>query len=245
MIALTLLNYLPFGIFIVAYFASNVEGYCKYGGNINIINSLIKITKIEPLFIKSNAKYYDDNDLVESRWTEKFEDGEVAWDLPENNIEISRVSHATATIQFYNKNIYDNSIYDNSIYDNSIYEKYFKNRLYLRLQTGYIKEAYSALIKNAYKDIIKFETFAYDIQDLVFNNVRGASVESDLALLLLATGLGLLYNKNKAESIETMKLLRQSTRIERLETYRQIRRLSGAFFIIAMAIFGRNIKNAE
>jgi hypothetical protein len=237
---IALLNYLPLGIFIVAYFAYNVEGYCKYGGNINIRNSLIKITKIEPLFIKSNAKYYDDNDSTESYLREKFDDGEVSWDLPENNIEISGANHATATIQFYNKNIYDNSIYDNSIY-----EKYFKNRLYLRLQTGYIKEAYSALIKNAYKDIIKFETFAYDIQDLVFNNVRGASVESDLALLLLATGLGLLYNKNKAESIETMKLLRQSTRIERLETYRQIRRLSGAFFIIAMAIFGRNIKNAE
>ena len=226
---ITLVNYLPFGIFMVAYFASNVEGYCKCG-NINIRNSLIKITKIEPLFIKSNANYdHSDNNVTESRCIEKWDDGEVAWDLPENNIEISKGGSGSVLY----------------IYDNSIYDKYFKNRLYFRLQTGYIKETYSVLIKNAYKDIIKFETFAYDIQDLVFNNIRGATVDSDLALLLVASGLGLLYNKNKAESIEKIKLLRQSNRIERLETYRQIRKISRTFFVVAATIFGRNIKNAE
>jgi hypothetical protein len=142
-----------------------------------------------------------------------------------------------SNIEIYNKN--------NNAYDNSIYEKYFKNRTHLRFRTSYIKQIYSSFIKYAYRDTVKFETFAYDIQDLAVNNIKGASIESDLVLLLLASALGLLYNNNKAESIETLKLSQQSTRSERLETYREIRRNTGIFFVVAMTIFGRNIKNAE
>jgi hypothetical protein len=214
---ISILNYLPFGILMLAHFAHNAEGYCKYATSINTRNSLIKITKIEPHFIKSNVEEY--------YYIENWDEGEVSWDLPMSNIEI------------YNKN--------NNAYDNSIYEKYFKNRTHLRFRTSYIKQIYSSFIKYAYRDTVKFETFAYDIQDLAVNNIKGASIESDLVLLLLASALGLLYNNNKAESIETLKLSQQSTRSERLETYREIRRNTGIFFVVAMTIFGRNIKNAE
>lgn len=224
---MSILNYLPFGILMLTYFAHNVEGYCKFIGSINTKKSLIKITKIDPLF----TKHLSEKDYYYETWDE----GEVSWDFPESSLEISNIN--TASLQFYNKN--------KNAYDNSIYEKYFKNRLYLRIRTSYIKEAYSTFIKYAYRDTVKFETFAYDIQDLALNNIRGASVESDLALLLLASGLGLLYNNNKAENIEMMKLSQQSTRSERLETYKGIRRNTGVFFLVAMTIFGRNIKNAE
>jgi hypothetical protein len=221
-----ILKYLPFGILMLTYFARNAEGYCKFIGSINTKKSLIKITKIEPLFIKPHAE--------EDYYIETWDEGEVSWDFPESSIEI--YNRGGATFQLHNKNSYDNSIY----------EKYFKNRLYLRLRTSYVKEAYSSLIKYAYKDLIKFETFAYDIQDLAFNNIKGTSIESDLILLLLATGLSAIYNNNKAESIETLKLLRQSTRKnEKLEAYREIRRNTGIFFVVIMTIFGRNIKNAE
>jgi hypothetical protein len=216
------IKYLPFGILMISYFVRNAEGYCKF---ICRKNSLIKVTKIEPLFVKS----YTEEDYYIETWNE----GEVSWDFPESTIKIS--NSGKASYQFYDKNFYDNSIY----------EKYFKNRLYLRVRKSYIKEAYSAFIKNAYKDIIKFETFAYDIQDLAFNNIKGTSIESDLVLLLLASGLSVIYNNNKAERIETLKLLRQSSRTERLETYREIRRNSGILFLVIMTIFGRNIKNAE
>lgn len=215
-------NYLPFGILILVYFAVNTEGYCKF---IGCKKSFIKITKIEPLFIRPRAE--------EDYYIETWDEGEVSWDFPESSMEI--YNSDSKTIQFYNK----------QSYDNSIYEKYFKNRLYLRIRTSYIKEVYSSLIKYAYKDVIKFETFAYDIQDLAFNNIRGTNIESDLILLLLASSLSALYNNNKAESIETLKFLRQSTRTERLETYRQIRRNTGIFCVVIMTIFGRNIKNAE
>jgi hypothetical protein len=188
-------------------------------------NSLIKVTKIEPLFVKPNIK--------KDYYIETWDEGEVSWDFPESSIEIS--NSGETYFQLYNKNFYDNTIY----------EKYFKNRLYLRVRKSYINEAYSALIKNAYKDIIKFETFAYDIQDLAFNNIKGTSIESDLILLLLASGLSLIYNNNKAERIETLKFLQQSSRTERLETYKEIRRNTGIFFVVIMTIFGRNIKNAE
>jgi len=222
---MSFIDYLPIGMLILVYFASNAEGYCKCIDSINTKKSFIKVTKIDPLVIKSNTEkdYY-----VES-WSE----GEVSWDFPESSMEI--YNSGSTAFQFYNKNAYDNSIYD----------KYFKNRLYLRIRTSYIKEVYSNLIKYAYKDIIKFETFAYDIQDLAFNNIRGASIESDLVLLLLASGLSALYNNNKAERIDRLKLLRQSSRSERLETYRQIKRNTGILFVVIMTIFGRNIKNAE
>jgi hypothetical protein len=224
---ISVLKYLPFGILMLTYFPRNAEAYCKCIGSINNKKSLIKITKIDPLFTKprSEKDYY----------IETWDEGEVSWDFPESSIEIS--NSGEACFQVYKKN--------KNAYDNTIYEKYFKNRLYLRIRTSYIKEAYSSFIKYAYRDTVKFETFAYDIQDLAVNNIKGASIESDLVLLLLASALGLLYNNNKAESIETLKLSQQSTRSERLETYREIRRNTGIFFVVIMTIFGRNIKNAE
>jgi hypothetical protein len=219
---MTLLNYLPFGILMLTYFARNAEGYCKFTTSINTKNSLLKITKIEPHFIKSN---------VEDCYIETWNEGEVSWDLPESSIEIYNSGKA---LQLCDKNAYDNSIF----------EKYFKNRLYLRVRPSYIKQVYSSFIKYAYKDIIKFETIAGDIQDLAFNS-RGTSVESDLILLLLASGLGVLYNNNKAESIETLTLLRQSAIPERLKSYKEIKRYTGIVFVAIMTIFWRNVKNAE
>ena len=213
---ISVLNYLPFGILMLAHFAHNAEGYCKFISSINTRNSLIKITKIEPHFIKSTVEEY--------YYIENWDEGEVSWDLPMSNIEI------------YNKN--------KNAYDNSIYEKYFKNRIHLRFRTSYIKQIYSSFIKYAYKDIIKFETIAGDIQDLAFDN-RGASIESDLILLLLASGLSAVYNTTKAENIETLKLLRKSAIPERLETYKQIKKYTGIVFVIIMTIFWRNVKNAE
>jgi hypothetical protein len=210
-------------------FINTVECYCKCIKS----NSFIKITKIEPLFIKPAAKYSYD---AENYCLEKWDHGEVSWDFQENNMNNMN------SMGYYSYSNY-NSV---STYDNSIYEKYFKNRLYLRIRKSYIKEVSFTLIKYAYKDIVKLETFVSDIQDLAFNNIRGTNVESDLALLVVATGLGILYNKNKADSIETLKLLQQSNRKnERLETEKQIRRNTSIFFVILMTIFGRNIKNAE
>lgn len=213
-----------FSMFSLFSFINTVECYCKCIKS----NSFIKITKIEPLFIKAGAKYSYDDD--ENYCLEKWDHGEVSWNFQENNMDSIGYS-------------YSNSV---STYDNSIYEKYFKNRLYLRIRKSYIKEVSFTLIKYAYKDIVKLETFVSDIQDLAFNNIRGTNVESDLALLVVATGLGILYNKNKAYSIENMELLRQSTRKnERLETNKQIRRNTSILFVILITIFGRNIKNAE
>jgi hypothetical protein len=222
-----------FCLFSLFSFINTVECYCKCITR----NPFIKITKIEPLFIKPAAKYsYDDEENYYIENIEKWDHGEVSWDFPENNMNNMN------SMRYYS---YSNS---NSVstYDNSIYEKYFKNRLYLRIRKSYIKEVSYTFIKYAYKDIVKLETFVSDIQDFAFNNIRGTNVESDLALLVVATGLGVLYNKNKAESIETLKLLQQSNRKnERLETEKQIRRNTSIFFVILMTIFGRNIKNAE
>ena len=215
-------------ILFIFYFVVFVDGYCKC----LLKNPFIKITKIEPLFTKPYKNYYTED--ISTSYSPTWDDGEVAWDFPDFN-------------QIYNNNnkLPNYYTYD-SIYENSIYEKYFKDRFYLRIRTSYFKELYFALIKNAYKDIVKLENFAFDVQDLAFDNIKGVSVESDLALLLIASGLSILYNKNKEENIQKLRVLQQSSRKKNtLENYRQIKRASSIIFVVFMTIFGRNIKNAE
>jgi hypothetical protein len=194
-------------------------------------NPFIKVTKIEkPLPILKETPYYDYDDYYEY-----WDHGEVEWEFHDSR----KYSNNEPEIFKKVKKI---------DYVNSVYEKYFKNRLYIRIRKSYVREAYSSFIKNAYKDVVKIENFAYEFQDLALNdiNIKSNIVESDLAVLLIATCLGLIYNKNKIENIENLRLIqRLKNKKEKMEDYAKIRRSVTLFFVVIATIFGRNIRNAE
>ena len=222
------------------YFIQSTRGYC-----ISICkNPFIKITKIEE---PSPRPFYIYPQIVKDNYFQQWDDGEVEWDFPQTN---------SAS---FTKEILENELYyyykttkltqpEICEYTNTIYEKYFKNKVYIRVRKTYLKEVYSSLIKNAYKDMVKIETFAYEFQDLALHNmnINSNSVDSDLAILLITSGLGLIHNKNKLDNIENLKQVHKfANKEERMEDYRKIKRDVGLLFIILTTIFGRNVRNAE
>lgn len=222
------------------YFIQSTTGYC-----ISICkNPFIKITKIEE---PSPRAFYPYPQVVKDNYFQQWDHGEVEWDFPQTNSA------------GFTKEILENDLYyyykttkltqpENCEYTNTIYEKYFKNKVYIRVRKTYLKEVYSSLIKNAYKDMVKIETFAYEFQDLALHNmnINSNSVDSDLAMLLITTGLGLIHNKNKFDNIENLKQIHKfANKEERMEDYRKIKRNVGLLFIILTTIFGRNVRNAE
>jgi hypothetical protein len=125
-------------------------------------------------------------------------------------------------------------------------EKRCKNRIYCKINKNYVKEAYSSLIKISYKEFIKLENLAFEIQNLAIANVKGETIEADLSLLLLALGLSFMNDKNKMEKIAAMKSLQQSAeKVQILDKYRKINRRTNMFFIVFITILFRNIRNAE
>jgi len=172
---------------------------------------------------------------------DKWGQGEVKWDFPEIYcddeseeyfIETEREGVTETETETKNKK--------------TIYEKYFKNRIYCKINKNYIKEAYSSLIKLSYKEFIKLENLAFEIQNLAIANVKGETIEADLSLLLLALGLSFMNDKNKMEKIAAMKSLQQSAeKVQILDKYKKINRRTNMFFIIFITILFRNIRNAE
>jgi hypothetical protein len=172
---------------------------------------------------------------------DKWGQGEVKWDFPEIYcddeseeyfIETEREGVTETETETKNKK--------------TIYEKYFKNRIYCKINKNYIKEAYSSLIKLSYKEFIKLENLAFEIQNLAIANVKGETIEAELSLLLLALGLSFMNDKNKMEKIAAMKSLQQSAeKVQILDKYKKINRRTNMFFIIFITILFRNIRNAE
>jgi hypothetical protein len=176
-----------------------------------------------------------------------WDDGEVEWDFPQTN-SISLTKEVLENKLYYYCKTTRIAQPENYEYTNTIYEKYFKDKFYIRVRKTYLKEVYSSLIKNAYKDMVKIETFAYEFQDLAIHNINinSNSVDYDLAMLLITTGLGLIHNKNKLDNIENLKQVHKFVnKEEKLEAYRKVRRDVGLAFIILTTIFGRNVRNAE
>ena len=222
------------------YFIQSTRGYC-----ISICkNPFIKITKIEE---PSRRPFYIYPQIVKDNYFQQWDDGEVEWDFPQTN-SVSLTKEILENDLYYYYKTTKLTQPENCEYTNTIYEKYFKNKLYIRVRKTYLKEVYSSLIKNAYKDMVKIETFAYEFQDLALHNmnINSNSVDSDLAMLLITTGLGLIHNKNKLNNIENLKQVHKfANKEERMENYRKIKRDVGLLFIILTTIFGRNVRNAE
>ena len=166
---------------------------------------------------------------------DKWGQGEVKWDFPDIYCDDESEEYFIETereTETENKK--------------TIYEKYFKNRIYCKINKNYIKEAYSSLIKISYKEFIKLENLAFEIQNLAIANVKGETIEADLSLLLLALGLSFMNDKNKMEKIAAMKSLQQSAeKVQILDKYRKINRRTNMFFIVFITILFRNIRNAE
>lgn len=214
--------------------------FCFIGSTMSYCNTIcknpfIKVTKIDdPASIPRMLSNYNFDDIDDIDYCDCWDHGEVEWNFPDT----------TTLKHYYGRHIFGESEKEN--YKNSVYEKYFKNKLYIRFRKSYVKEAYSIFIKNAYKDVVKMETFAYEFQDLALNNIKGNSVDSDLVMLFIASGLGLIYNKNKVDNIENLKLIQKSiNKKEKMENYKTIKKTIGCIFVVLTTIFGRNIRNAE
>jgi hypothetical protein len=190
--------------------------------------SIQKIPKNQKTFIYND---YDDP------WSH----GEVAWEFSEREYYLFREEEIQPQklMPYY---------YEESRIENTIYEKYFKNKIYFRVKfkKTYFKTIYSALIKAAYRDIVKIETFATDIHDFALDNLKGENVESELFMVLLASALGIVYHKNKEENITDLKKIHKSIRKkEFLENYRKIKKATTIFFVVFTTILNKNVKNAE
>jgi hypothetical protein len=172
-----------------------------------------------------------------------WDHGEVVWDIPEEAYSQADKDEDVIIIYKNNTKIGNDTNFELSD-ENTIYQKYFKNRFYFRVNKGYVREIYGALINSTYNDVVKLENFIIDMQDLAIYNMKGQNMEFDLALLLIASGLSLLYNKNKIENIE---YISQQSRIKRIkqEKSKMIKRVINLLFIIFITVFWRNIKNAE
>jgi len=193
-----------------------------------------KLKKITNTRLNSNddIKYIDD-------YYDTWGNGEVLWDLPNPNNYICH--NPNQSYQSYPS--YQTEL---KLQDSIIYEKYFKNRIYIRFKKKYINHVYYSLINVLYKDVINLENVVFDVQDLIMNKLAKENIETNLILLLMSTSLKLIYDKNKLEDINNLKLMHNSKKKEELlEEYNRIKRFSNKFFIILLTIMFKNIKNAE
>jgi len=167
--------------------------------------------------------------------------GEVYWDFPNDNTisELDPISEIDSIQEAKITPIYNDE-------DNTIYQKFFKDKIYFRIKKNYIRKTYTALIKTAYKDLAKLDNLIYEMQDILISNQNTESIESDLAVLLIVTGLSILHKKNKKDDIEYLNLIRNSMKKrERLEEFNRLRRQLSIFFIIIISVLIRNVKSVE
>ena len=85
-----------------------------------------------------------------------------------------------------------------------------------------------------------------EFQDFSNSNLNTPNIENQIFLLLLTSILGLLYNKNKSDDINTYRLIHKSKKNrEIIEKTKKIRKNATIFFIIFTTILNKNIRNAE
>ena len=99
---------------------------------------------------------------------------------------------------------------------------------------------YSGLLKTFYKELLTNQTLILFIEDLCFS-LNYSNINSTFLFIILNYLLRLKYEYNK--KIEIINIKRYD--ISELDNYLYIKKTSSLFIFTLIAIFGRNIHNAE
>jgi hypothetical protein len=205
--------------------------------------SLISLQK--KYIIKETAQETDD------MWNH----GEVAWDIADDEDEDDddTVPDDEVLSPFYDdfsstKRTPDPIEYSSNLNDNSIYIKYFKNRIYFRVKKMAVRATYAALFKGLVKDALSVSNLAIDVQQLASSKNGDVNAETDLALLLIASGINLLektQSDNSSLSGSTKKKNKSTSSVDNKTLAKRVRRCTNIVFGTLSAVFVRNIKPVE
>jgi hypothetical protein len=181
--------------------------------------------------------------------------GEVAWDIADDEDEDDddTVPDDEVLSPFYDdfsstKRMPDSREYSSNLNDNSIYIKYFKNRIYFRVKKMAVRATYAALFKGLVRDALSVSNLAIDVQQLASSKNGDVNAETDLALLLIASGINLLektQSDNSSLSGSTKKKNKSTSSVDNKTLAKRVRRCTNIVFGTLSAVFVRNIKPVD
>ena len=165
--------------------------------------------------------------LVSDEWAH----GEVAWDLEEltdanqyqEQVIIPRV------LITYGGNGSRSSA---GLEENTIYEKYFKNKIFFRVKKSTLRGTYWGIWNALYRDLNNYDKVISDLQDISIGALKNRSAETDLALVLIATGLNLLQARRDGHAPKKPRK-------------KSITRVVGALVVILSTLLLRNVRSVE
>jgi hypothetical protein len=164
---------------------------------------------------KIDNKYKNNNIIFER---DDWNHGEVEWEFTEKSyINKFNISYKEP-----------NSILKNKII---IVKKEKSNNYYA---------FYSGLLKTFYKELLTNQSLILFLEDLCFT-LNYSNINSTFLFIILNYLLRIKYEYNKNREIINIKRYN----ISELDNYLSIKRSSSLFIFTLLAIFGRNIHNAE
>jgi hypothetical protein len=175
--------------------------------------------KIDNKFLKKCIKYQGDD------WSH----GEVEWEFTENSY-----------MNKYNISYKEN---DYKHLNNSNLNRYkIKNKFVIikKEKINNYYAFYSGLLKTFYRELLTNQTLILFLEDLCFS-LHYSNINSTFLFIILNYLLRLKYEYNK--KIEIVNIKRYD--ISELDNYLFIKKSSSLFIFTLLAIFGRNVHNAE
>lgn len=176
-------------------------------------------TKIDNKFLKKCIKYQ------ETDWSH----GEVEWEFTEN-------SYMNKYNISYKENDYKH------LNNSNLHQYKIKNKFVIvkKEKINNYYAFYSGLLKTFYRELLTNQTLILFLEDLCFS-LHYSNINSTFLFIIINYLLRIKYEYNK--KIEIVKIKRYD--VSELDNYLSIKKSSSLIIFTLLAIFGRNVHNAE